>query len=115
MALILVPDELNPDDCAFLASVANGLVTARAKYPGNSRRKAGLYGEMGEAMVAIQRIEQERGTVQELAAELRQVAQMACRLAVEGDATFSPEVQAQFPCIVQPDPTLKPHQPGFRP
>lgn len=111
---IEVPNELSPADCAFLEAMAKGLMTARAKYPGNEGRFVALAAESGEAFHAIQRLMFNRGTVQELGTELRQMAQMACRMAVEGDAMFPLEAQLHFPCIVQPDPTIKPHQPGYR-
>ena len=116
MATINVPDELSDADRAFLESVAVGLTTARRKYPPECKdsRLVAFTAEAGEAFHAVQRLIYGRGTVQELASELRQAASMACRMAVEGDpALFSPEIQAQFPCIVQPDPTIKPHQPGY--
>lgn len=113
---IEVPDELSPADCAFLEAVAKGLVTARKKYPGPEGRFVAFAAEFGEALHAVQKVITGRGTVKELGAELRQAAQMACRFAVEGDPLeFPPETQCEFPCIVQPDPTIKPHQPGFRP
>jgi len=113
MTLILVPDSLTPADCAFLEAMAQGLVTARAKYPGPSDRFVAFAAEFGEALHAVQRIVTGRGTVRELGAELRQAAQMACRFAVEGDPSiFSSEIQTQFPIIVQPTTETKPHQPG---
>lgn len=113
---IEVPDELSHHDCAFLEAMAKGLVTARKKYPGPNGRFVAFAAEFGEALHAVQKVITGRGTVKELGAELRQAAQMACRFAVEGDPLeFPPETQLQFPCIMQPDPTIKPHQPGFRP
>jgi NTP pyrophosphatase (non-canonical NTP hydrolase) len=112
MVTLSLPDGLTEADHAFLEAMARGLLTARAKYPGSKDRFLGFAGEAGEALHAVQRLVTGRGTVQELGAELRQVAQMACRLAVEGDTMFAPEVQAQFPVIVQPNPATLPHHPG---
>lgn len=110
---IEIPDELRPPDAAFLEAMAKGIVGARRKYPGKEGRFVALAAESGEAFHAIQRLMFGRGTVEELGTELRQMAQMACRMAVEGDSMFPLDAQLQFPCIVQPDPTIKPHQPGY--
>lgn len=109
---VRLPSALTRADVAFIQAMARGILTARAKYPGNRGRFVALAAESGEAFHAMQRLETGRGTVEELGAELRQMAQMACRMAVEGDSTFPPEIQAQFPVIVEPDPTMKPHHPG---
>lgn len=113
MATIIVPDSLSHHDRAFLEAMAHGLVTARTKYPGPNGRFVAFAAEFGEALHAVQKVITGRGTVRELGRELRQAAQMACRFAVEGDPLeFPPETQCEFPAIVQPDPTTKPHQPG---
>ena len=112
---IEVADELTQFDVAFIKAMAKGIVLARIKYPGLRGRFIAFAAEFGEALHAVQKIVTGRGTVKELGAELRQAAQMACRFAVEGDPMeFPPESQGEFPCIVQPDPTIKPHHPGYR-
>jgi hypothetical protein len=95
-------NEITEDDRLFLTAMAHGLLTARAKYPGNKHRYIALTGEAGEAFYAMEKLLKGTGTVPELTAELRQVAQMACRLAVEGDAMFPPDVQCFFPCVPFP-------------
>jgi hypothetical protein len=95
-------NEITEADRLFFTAMAHGLLSARAKYPGNSLRYIALTGEAGEAFYAMEKLLKGTGTVPELAAELRQVAQMACRLAVEGDAMFAPDVQCFFPCVPWP-------------
>jgi len=106
--------QITDADRAFLASVADSLLTARSKYPGNSGRYIALTGEAGEAFHAMQKVLTKRGSLHELGEELRQVAAMACRLAVEGDAMLSQGMQNQFPVITHPGTTIEPHQPGWK-
>lgn len=82
---------LTPDDDAFLSAVAEGIVKARKLYPGNDGRYVAFTGEAGEVMHAWQKLITKRGTIEELGLELRQVAAMACRLAVEGDDSIPPD------------------------
>lgn len=111
---IEVSSELRPEDVYFLQAMAQGVVNARKKYPGPNGRFVAFAAEFGEALHAVQKIMTGRGTVQELGMELRQAAGMALRFAVEGDPLeFPSETQSEFPCIVHPDPTMKPHQPFY--
>jgi hypothetical protein len=101
-------DQITEADRTFLTAVAHALLAARAKYPGNRGRYIALTGEAGEAFYAMQKLMTQRGTVPELALELRQVAAMACRLAVEGDAMLPEEVVGLFPCDPDEPPSTNP-------
>lgn len=79
------PSSLTDQDLAFLRAVAWAIHEARWKYPGAEKRFVAFAAESGEALHAVQKFTTDRGTVQELQAELIQTAAMACRLAVEGD------------------------------
>ena len=90
-------NQITEADRRFLISVADSLLAARAKYPGNTGRYVALTGEAGEVFHAMQKVLTKRGSLHELGEELRQVSAMACRLYTEGDAMLSPGMQAQFP------------------
>lgn len=93
---------ITPADRQFMTAMMHGLLTARAKYPGSDNRYVAFTGEAGETMDAWAKMIYERCSVIDVASELRQVAQMACRLAVEGDSSLPLHLQTQFPCIVWP-------------
>src|SRR5258707_12353109 len=71
------------NDAQFLEAVAAEVKRAREKFPGANATNAALVEEVGEVSTALM-FEPWSAVI----AEAVQVAAMACRLAVEGDATF---------------------------
>lgn len=110
--LVNLNDKLTADDIRFISAMADGLVSSRSKYPGPGRRLAGLYGEFGEVMCELQQLESLRAKdTENLGRELRQAAQMCCRLAVEGDLSFHD--MYSFPTIVPPTGLSRPHHADY--
>jgi nicotinic acid phosphoribosyltransferase len=70
-------------DEQFLKAVAAEVKRARGLFPGENATNAALVEEVGEVSTALM-FEPWHNVI----AEAVQVAAMACRLAVEGDATF---------------------------
>lgn len=83
---ILGPDAdmLTPEDLIFLEGVTSELVRARAKFPSSIHSHAALVEEVGEVSKAL--ISESLDCVK---TEAVQVAVMALRVAVEGDASFA--------------------------
>lgn len=70
-------------DEQFLAAVLDEVKRARTKFPGANATNAALVEEVGEVSTALM-----YDPFYNVVAEAIQVAAMACRLAIEGDATM---------------------------
>ena len=75
---------------AILDDIKEEIKGAQAKFPGNKHRLAALVEEVGELHQAmLQHDHDGESTSQDIYKEAIQVAAMAIRIAIEGDAAFS--------------------------
>lgn len=74
----------------FINDLGNEIERARENYPGNLHRVASLSCEYGEVMVEYQKLLGSRpgASIENMKAELLQVAAMAYRIITEGDPTL---------------------------
>lgn len=80
---------LTPADQMFLRHVEHELLAARDKFPTNQHRHAAFAEEAGELSRALLEVHYGKEPHSAVWKEAKQAAAMACRVAVEGDPTFS--------------------------